>query len=79
MGLTPSQCRGARGLLQITQADLAQKSGVSLGTVIAFESEKRNPIPANIEMLRRTLESEGIVFIDANGDGPGVRLKKKRG
>lgn len=63
----------------MTQAQLAEKSGVSLGTIIAFESGKRVPIQANLEVLRRTLETEGVSFIDANGGGPGVRLRKKRG
>ena len=27
--------------------------------------------------IRRALESTGVVFIDENGDGPGVRLRKR--
>jgi hypothetical protein len=32
---------------------------------------------ANNLAIRRALESAGIEFIDENGGGPGVRLKKK--
>ena len=28
--------------------------------------------------LWRTLEAAGVIFIDGNGEGPGVRLKKKK-
>jgi hypothetical protein len=27
--------------------------------------------------VRRALESAGVIFIDENGDGPGVRLRKQ--
>jgi hypothetical protein len=30
----------------------------------------------SIAVLRRALEQAGVVFIDANGGGPGVRLRK---
>jgi len=28
--------------------------------------------------MRRALESAGVIFVDANGEGPGVRLRKKK-
>jgi hypothetical protein len=28
--------------------------------------------------VRRALEAAGVVFIDENGDGPGVRLRKRQ-
>jgi hypothetical protein len=31
---------------------------------------------ANDLAVRRTLEAEGVEFIDENGDVPGVRLRK---
>jgi transcriptional regulator with XRE-family HTH domain len=79
MHLSSSQCRAARGLLDITQAELAEKAGVSLRTVISFEAGERTPIRATLEVIRRAFEAEGVAFIDPNGGGPGVRLKKKRG
>ena len=33
---------------------------------------------ANDLMVRRTLEAAGIHFIDEDGGGPGVRLRKSR-
>jgi hypothetical protein len=32
--------------------------------------------PANDLAVRRTLEMAGVEFIDENGGGPGVRLRK---
>jgi len=33
---------------------------------------------ANNLAVRRALEDAGIVFIDENGGGPGVRLRKRQ-
>ena len=33
---------------------------------------------ANDAAVRRALESAGIEFIDENGGGPGVRLRKRQ-
>jgi hypothetical protein len=32
---------------------------------------------ANDQAVRRSLESAGVEFIDENGGGPGVRLRKR--
>ena len=77
MKFSPNQCRAARGLLGITQVHLARKSGVSLRTIISFEQGEREPMPANRRAIRGALEAAGAIFIDANGEGPGVRLRKK--
>jgi transcriptional regulator with XRE-family HTH domain len=78
MDIMPDQCRGARGLLDMTQSDLASKSGVSLGTVINFESGERQPIRAVMEAIRKALEDAGIEFIPENGGGLGVRFAKRQ-
>ena len=78
MDITPDQCRGARGLLDMTQSDLASRSGVSLGTVINFESGERQPIRAVMEAMRKALEDAGIEFIPENGGGLGVRFAKRQ-
>ena len=78
MDITPDQCRGARGLLNMTQSELATKSGVSVGTVINFETGERQPIRAVIEAIRKALEDAGIEFIPENGGGLGVRFAKRK-
>jgi hypothetical protein len=32
----------------------------------------------NLELVQRTLEGAGIIFIDEDDEGPGVRLKKRK-
>jgi transcriptional regulator with XRE-family HTH domain len=76
MMISPAQCRAARALLDWTQPDLAQKTGLSVVTVRAFEKggEMRE---SNRNLLRLSLESAGIQFIPENGGGAGVRLKDR--
>lgn len=76
MSLTPAQCRAARGLVDMTQQQLATASGVSLRTITHFEKGERTPIPANLRVIREALETAGVIFIPGNGEGPGVRLRK---
>jgi transcriptional regulator with XRE-family HTH domain len=73
--LTPAQCRAARGLLAWTQQQLADAAQVGVVTVLQFELGKTRPIRATIAAILAALEAAGIVFIDENGGGPGVRLK----
>jgi predicted transcriptional regulator len=75
--MTPAQCRAARGLLGLTQSDLASSSRVSLRTIAHFEAGERTPIPANHAALQSALESAGVEFIAENGGGAGVRLRKR--
>ena len=73
------QIKAARSLLAWSQADLARQSGVSEPTVARLEAADgelggREQTGAKI---RTALEKAGIDFIDENGGGPGVRLRKK--
>jgi transcriptional regulator with XRE-family HTH domain len=73
---TPSQCRAARGLLAWTQNKLARMAGISIVTVRNFETEKTTPQRASLDIIRRALQSAGVIFVEENGEGPGVRLRK---
>ncbi len=75
MTIMPAQSRAARGLVAMTQANLAKTSGVSLSTIAHFESAERKPIPANLAAIRTALESNGVIFID--GAEPGVKLRHR--
>ncbi len=56
---------------------LAHASHVTERTLIDFERVARNPYDRTLVDIRRALEEAGIIFIDENGEGPGVRLRKK--
>jgi transcriptional regulator with XRE-family HTH domain len=74
--LTVAQLRAARGLLGWSQATLAEASGLSLPTIKRTELETVNVSTDAREKMRRALESAGVIFVDENGEGPGVRLRK---
>jgi transcriptional regulator with XRE-family HTH domain len=75
--ITSGQCRAARGLLGWSQQDLADHAGLGIVTVRNLELGVHEPRRATLEVIRRALETAGIVLIDENGGGPGVRLKKR--
>ncbi|WP_104822746.1 helix-turn-helix transcriptional regulator [Rhizobium sp. NXC24] len=79
MSLTAGQCRAARGLIGWPQSQLSEASKVSPATIANFESGKRVPIANNLTAIRTALEAAGVLFIDANGNGPGVRLRDRQG
>ena len=76
--MTGEQCREARERLNWTRHDLATATGVPLWFIAAFEDGKATPdFLAGYEVnLRATLESAGVIFVEENGEGPGVRLRK---
>ncbi|NHO19006.1 transcriptional regulator [Acetobacter oeni] len=77
MELSPAQCRAARALLNWSQGELETASAVAKKTIADFEREARAPYPRTLAGLRAALESAGVAFIDENGGGAGVRLRKR--
>ena len=76
MTITAAQSRAARGLLGWSQQELAERAAVGVVTVYQLESGKAAPRRATLTVIRQALEAAGVIFIDANGEGPGVRLRK---
>ena len=74
--MTPSQCRAARAIIGISQGELSTISDVAKRTIASFENETRAPYDRTIKAIREALESSGVDFIDENGGGAGVRLRK---
>jgi hypothetical protein len=75
--LTPAQCRAARGLVAISQSELAAAANVGESTVRNFEAGRSVPMANNLEAIAAALEKAGVEFIDENGGGAGVRLAKR--
>jgi transcriptional regulator with XRE-family HTH domain len=76
MAISPAQCRAARGLIAMDQADLAEAASVSRNVIIDFEKGRRVPTRNNLAAIQRVLEKAGVEF--TNGDAPGVRLRKSK-
>ena len=76
--MTPAQSRAASALLEMNQADLAQSAGLGLSTVVDFERERRQVSDDAVRAIRAAFDRVGIMFIEENGGGEGVRLKKPR-
>ena len=76
--VTPGQCRAARGLLAWNQQELAQRARVGIVTVHQFEAGLSQPRRATLDVIRRAFEAAGVEFIDENGGGPGVRLRRRQ-
>ena len=76
--LSSAQIRAARALLRWSAADLAKESALGANTIRRAEvAEDGTSLTAANELaVRRALEAAGVEFIDENGGGPGVRLRK---
>ena len=76
--LTSHQIRAGRALVRWSAEELSQHSSVSLRTIRRAElAEQVTSITEPNDMaVRRALEAAGVEFIDENGGGPGVRLRK---
>lgn len=75
-----SQLRAARALLSWSQERLADAAGVSLPTIKRLEPGD-GPLATRVEThdkLKSALEGAGVIFVEENGEGPGVRLRKQR-
>jgi transcriptional regulator with XRE-family HTH domain len=57
--------------------ELASAAKVSVDTVARFERGEELK-ERTVEALQRTFEQAGIEFIEENGGGPGVRLRKRQ-
>jgi len=77
--LSSAQIRAARALLRWSAADLARESALGVNTVRRAEvaEGETSLTAANEQALQRALEAAGVEFIQENGGGPGVRLKKR--
>jgi predicted transcriptional regulator len=77
--LSSDQIRGARAVLRLSQAELADASGVSLETIKRLEAMD-GELKVRLDTLTKiklALEKAGVEFIPENGGGAGVRLAKR--
>ena len=71
------QLRAARSLVGWSQSALAKTSGLALSTIKRMEGD-RGPLRSsaeNVLKVQQALEDAGVIFIDSDELGPGVRLR----
>ncbi len=74
--MTSAQLRMARAALNWTVRDLADATGLHRNTITNIEVGRYAGDPATLLLIRKALFEAGVEFIDDNGSGPGVRLRK---
>ena len=74
--VTNAQVRMARAALDWTVRDLADATGLHRNTINNIEVGRYAGDPRTLEWIEKTLRAAGVEFIDENGGGPGVRMRK---
>ena len=74
--MQPIQCKMARTALNLGVRGLADLAGVSPDTIARIERGDQTVKDKTISEIKSVLEKAGVIFIDENGEGAGVRLKK---
>jgi predicted transcriptional regulator len=65
-------------LISWNQQDLATTARIGIVTVHQFEAGSSEPRRSTLDVIKRAFENAGVEFIDENGGGPGVRLRKRQ-
>jgi transcriptional regulator with XRE-family HTH domain len=74
--MKPVQLKMARAAVGWGVRELAKKAGVTANTVTRIENGA-DAKQSTMDRLQHALEAAGIEFIQENGGGPGVRLRKR--
>ena len=77
MAVTSAQVRMARAALNWTVRDLAKATGLHRNTITNIEVGRYAGDPATLAVIESVFKKAGIEFIQENGGGPGVRLRKR--
>ena len=71
MSITTAQIRGARGILNWSQSDLADRTGISATSIGSIENDQSTPRENTLKAIRQAFERNGIEFLGLEG----VRLQ----
>jgi transcriptional regulator with XRE-family HTH domain len=71
MAITTAQIRGARGILNWSQADLAERTGISATSIGSIENGVSTPRANTLITIQKAFEDGGIEFLGREG----VRIK----
>ena len=67
MTITTAQIRGARGILNWSQSDLAERTGISATSIGSIENGQSTPRANTISTIQKAFENSGIEFIGLDG------------
>lgn len=67
MTITAAQIRGARGLLNWNQGDLADRTGISATSIGSIENGQTQPRESTLATIQKTFEDEGVEFAARDG------------
>ncbi len=76
MRVTSVQVRMARAALNRTVWDLTEATGLHRNTITNIEVGRYAGDQKTLEIIEAVLRRAGVEFIDENGGGAGVRMKK---
>ncbi|WP_400769382.1 transcriptional regulator [Methylosinus sporium] len=73
------QIAAGRALARLEQAELAKAANISVPTLRRMEASEGPAagLANNVAAVCRALEAAGVIFVAENGEGPGVRLRKR--
>lgn len=76
--ITSEQIRAGRALVRLSAQSLADNAKIGVATVRRSEAEtgEISATDANAAAIKTALEAANVEFIDENGGGAGVRLRK---
>lgn len=76
---TPGQLRAARAALDISVQVLAERASLGVNTIRRAETDSSVTLTrANAERLVQILQDLGVTFLEADADGPGLRVRADR-
>ncbi len=75
--LIGTQVRMGRAAVGWGVRELAEKANVTPNTVSRIENGG-DALASTLDRIRAALEDAGVIFIDEDEEGPGVRLRKSR-
>ena len=78
MPVTSAQVKMARAALDWTVRDLAEATGLHRNTINNVEVGRYAGDPATLQRIEQVFVAAGVEFIDENGGGPGVRLRRRQ-
>ena len=74
--MKPVQLKMARAAMGWGVRELAERAGVTANTITRIENGA-DARQSTIDALKAALEAAGVIFVAENGEGPGVRLRKR--